>query len=215
MTLFVGSTINISADHDYKWVRPNDVKDGPYRCNLDLMYTGPVGSVAKGVSIDVVPSPDDGGHPGIVFNCKGRLSDDRWQTLEPQNNAPTINPAWVRGRGVIFHKDGSIQYERWFHQPGGANNECGHVVDTIPGNWKSYGAITVDCTTNPDGTGIMAVYGTSGLGGTVQALLHSWTFAPTETINGVQRSIPTGIYAAAFALGAGNSIAVRPRGLYN
>ena len=236
MTLQVGITSTITASNLYNITRPEQgfvAYNVPI--NHDLLVTGAVNG-AKGVQIEVASANlvtgGDSAHPGVVFNCNGRLGDGAFQATSPVGSAPAINPLWVRGRGIIFLQNGAMKYERWFHGTGTQNKAheqygAGFHTEVITGNWAQYGAVLVTCTTYPDGSGVLAVYGTTGLGGTVQALLWSKNFtdgeglqdaiAPNTTAN---RSIPPGIYASVFAFGSvptgpGTSIPVsitaRPR----
>lgn len=224
MTLQVGITSTINSSKQYTLARPDGSTSVPYPLGNDLLYTGPVGSSPKGVQIDVatagLTTVGAQGHPGVVFNCNGRLSDNAFQTATPVNGGPNINPLWVRGRGIIFYPNGQMYYERWFESLGNTEGGAGHDKRLIPGNWTQYGAITVTCTTYANGTGKIGVYGTSGLGGTIQVELHSIDFADGETATDgasphstAQRSIPPGLYAAVFALNAG--ITARPRAIFN
>lgn len=236
MTLQVGITSTITASKLYSITRPMpNAEPDTAQINHDLLVTGAVNG-AKGVQIEVARAglvTGHAGHPGVVFNCNGRLGDGAFQSLSPTNGGPGLNPLWVRGRGIIFLPNGVMKYERWFHgeETNHGNKGAGFHTEQITGNWTQYGAVLVTCTTNPNGSGALAVYGTTGLGGTVQVLLWSTTFtdgvkiqdAVTPNTN-VARSIPPGIYASVFALGTVPtgpstsipvSITARPRAIFN
>lgn len=245
MTLYVGATTTLTADATGVVTRTGPYKVEPFAGYLDLLYTGPITSAGKGVSIDVQPN-DSGWHSGVVFNSHGSGVNQRFQVgLDDQKH--DLNPLWTTGRGVIFHPTGEICYERWFEVGSPALVDCADGVASPPlldqskGNaiadWRNYAAIKVDCTTYPNGSGVIAIYGLSSLGGAVLSLIASFPFSTSEYIapadngstpqaNTVRHAttlatlprtvnIPPSIYASAFAAGPGNAITVRPAAVYN
>lgn len=219
MTLFVGTTTTMTSIDNVTITRPNGKPD-PVKPSIycDLLATGPVGSVAKGVQIDVKPSTtgttnDD--HSGAVINCTGT-----WQPL----SAGSGNPMWGHGRGVIFYKDGRVAYERWFVD---AMNRSNAAVVNIAVDWRNYQAFVVSAYTNPDGTGEIALYSATGLGGTVLSELWRTSFATSESVpvslcvhqsdisSPVSLNIGKGDYAAGFTIGEGHTASFRPRAIFN
>lgn len=214
MTLYVGSTTSMTSIDNVTVTRPNGLPD-PNTFSLygDLLATGAVSVLPKGVQIDVVPNDADGGtadatdHSGIAFNTSGP-----WQGL----SAGSGNPLWSKARGWIFFDDGQVAYERWFLD--GLDPKA--ALDFVPGfNWKLHPGLLATITTNPDGSGTTALYTTTGLGGSVTGLVASINFVATETalVGGVAKTftIPTGDYAGCFVIGKSCTATFRPRAIFN
>jgi hypothetical protein len=218
MTLFVGTTTSITAANGVYVTRPSGVAEGPFSLYADLLATGPIGAVAKGVQIDIKPSATGtsaNDHSGIVLNTSGP-----WQAL----SAGSGNPLWGHGRGIIFYKDGRVEYERWFVDIEGRANAS---LLPIPLDWRNYDALVFSAYTNPNGTGEIALYSATGLGGSVIAELWRTVFAPYECVSvntcvhkaalpsNVCLPIGKGDYAAGFAIGENHQATFRPRAIFN
>lgn len=160
---------------------------------------------ARGVFVDIVPEPTNGGHAGICFNASPRQSDGAWQpiyTRKPQSpREPVSQYLWFNGVGVIFQEDGRIMTEQWITdsvgRPAATNLEV--IGQPYPKNTVLRVTATTDRAT---GQTILAVYALNGSGDVVAQLA-----------NATLTAAPIGDRAGVFVIGGGN-IQVQPFAIY-
>lgn len=190
--LSVGVNRNIVASTQYVGAPQNAYFD------LAMGYLHTNG--ARGVFIEIVPQPANGGHAGICFNASPRQSDGAWQPLSAGPGQPVTQGLWFNGVGVIFQQDGRIMTEQWVTTPTGGSGATNlNVIGYFPANT----VLRVTATTNTaTGQTLLAVYSMNSSGGVVALLANA-------TLN----AAPIGDRAGVFVIGGGN-IQVQPYAIF-
>lgn len=191
-SLSVGVNANIVASTQYVGAPQNAY----FNLAMAYLYT----NRARGVFIDIVPQPTNGGHAGICFNASPRQSDGAWQPLSAGPGQPATQHIWFNGVGVIFQEDGRIMTEQWITTASGGSGATNlNVIGYYPANT----VLRVTATTNlANGQTILAVYSLNGSGAVVAQLAGATLTAA-----------PIGDRAGVFVIGGGN-VQVQPYALF-